>query len=145
MPVQLGYIAGLQEIYARRVGIYGPLPASMGCLDQLRVLSMGNNKISGCIPTTLGNLHHLQRIVLHQNKLSGVVPPVLSRLGCIVNLAGNPLLLHGDDVPYLEKQALLQLFRSTGGYNWVSNVGWHDGTLPVSQWYKVNKLLNKRH
>jgi hypothetical protein len=137
LPVQLGYIAGLQEIYARRVGIYGPLPASMGCLDQLRVLSMGNNKISGCIPKSLGNLNHLQRIVLHQNKLSGAVPKVLARLGCIVNLAGNPLLVHGEDVPYIEKQALLQLFRSTGGYNWSSNVGWEDGTLPVSQWYKV--------
>ena len=137
LPLQLGYVAGLQEIYARRVGIYGPLPPTIGCLDHLRVLSMGNNKISGPIPTTLGNLHHLQRIVLHQNKLSGAVPKALSRLGCIVNLAGNPLLQHGDDVPPVEKQALLDLFHSTGGMHWVCNVGWVDSVAPVSQWYKV--------
>lgn len=145
VPVQLGYISGLQEIYARRVGIYGSLPSSIGCLDQLRVLSMGNNKISGSIPKTLGDLHHLQRIVLHQNRLSGVVPKVLSRLGCIVNLAGNPLLIHGDDVPHIEKYALQQLFRETGGSNWVSNVGWAEGTAPVSQWYKVGVLGSNVH
>ena len=145
LPVQLGYIAGLQEIYARRVGIYGSLPASMGCLEQLRVLSMGNNKISGCIPKTLGDLHHLQRIVLHQNRLSGVVPRVLSHLGCIVNLAGNPLLIHGDDVPCLEKLALQHLFHDTGGSNWISNMGWVDGTVPVSQWYKVGVLGSNVH
>jgi len=145
LPVQLGYISGLQEIYARRVGIYGPLPATLGCLDQLRVLSMGNNKISGCIPKSLGNLHHLQRIVLHQNRLSGVVPSILSHLGCIVNLAGNPLLIHGDDVPYLEKLALQQLYRDTGGPNWVSNLGWNEGTMPVSQWYKVGVLGSNVH
>jgi hypothetical protein len=145
LPVQLGYISGLQEVYARRVGIYGSIPATMGCLDQLRVLSMGNNKISGIIPKTLGDLHHLQRIVLHQNKLCGVVPKVLARLGCIVNLAGNPLLIHGDDVPHEEKLALLQLYHCTGGGDWVSNLGWVDGMCPVSQWYKVGVLGSNVH
>jgi hypothetical protein len=51
---------------------------------------MGNNRICGNLPDTLGQLSNLQRIVLHQNRLTGAVPQSLSRLGCIVNLAGNP-------------------------------------------------------
>ena len=47
LPRQLGFIVGLQEIYARRVGLIGRLPHELGELDQLRVLSMGNNQLCG--------------------------------------------------------------------------------------------------
>lgn len=69
--VAKGYVTGLQELYARRVGLVGELPAELGELRQLRVLSMGNNRICGSLPPSLGRLTNLQRIVLHQNKLSG--------------------------------------------------------------------------
>jgi hypothetical protein len=72
---------------------------------------MGNNHLSGELPETLGNLRNLQRIVLHQNNLRGPVPPALGELGCIVNLAGNPLLHHGEDVPSGERKALVELFQ----------------------------------
>jgi hypothetical protein len=39
------------------------------------------------------------------------VPPTLGELGCIVNLAGNPLLHHGEDVPAGERKALVELFQ----------------------------------
>lgn len=54
----------------------------------------------------IGELRNLQRIVLHQNNLRGPVPPALGELGCIVNLAGNPLLHHGDDVPVNERYCI---------------------------------------
>ena len=47
LPLQLGYVSGLQELYARRVGLTGNLPWELGELSELRVLSMGNNKICG--------------------------------------------------------------------------------------------------
>lgn len=84
---------------------------------------MGNNKLSGRLPHTLGRLRHLQRIVLHQNKLTGVVPSTLWDLGCIVNLAGNRGLEHGEDVPLLERQALVDLYRSTHGSQWACSSG----------------------
>ena len=34
-------------MYARRVGLIGRLPAELGMLTQLRVLSMGNNQLCG--------------------------------------------------------------------------------------------------
>jgi hypothetical protein len=136
LPYQIGFISGLKELYARRVGLYGVLPAELGLLKQLRVLSMGNNHLHGPLPKSLGNLKHLQRIVLHQNRLSGEVPADLAHLKCIVNLAGNPNLQHGPDVPEAERHALCSLYRSTRGENWVCKAGWL-APEPVSTWYKV--------
>ena len=138
LPRQIGYIVGLYEIYARRVGLRGRLPAELGQLRNLRVLSMGNNHLSGELPITLGELKNLQRIVLHQNNLRGPVPPSLGELGCIVNLAGNPLLHHGADVPNRERKALVDLYTHTRGAGWNTKNYWCTAH-PVAKWYKVRK------
>lgn len=54
LPRQIGYIVGLYEIYARRVGLRGRIPAELGQLKNLRVLSMGNNHLCGELPASLG-------------------------------------------------------------------------------------------
>lgn len=144
LPHQIGFISGLKELYARRVGLSGVLPVELGLLKHLRVLSMGNNHLHGPLPKTLGHLTRLQRIVLHQNRLSGVVPAELSQLECIVNLAGNPNLMHGPDVPAAERQALGALFMATQGDNWVCKAGWR-GPNAVSSWYKVGVLGSHVH
>ncbi|KAJ1419176.1 hypothetical protein B484DRAFT_453487 [Ochromonadaceae sp. CCMP2298] len=144
LPRQMGYIVGLYEIYARRVGLRGRIPAELGQLKYLRVLSMGNNHLTGELPETLGNLRNLQRIVLHQNNLRGPVPPALGELGCIVNLAGNPLLHHGEDVPAGERKALVELFQATQGGGWLTKTNWCTAE-PVAKWYKVGVLSSHVH
>jgi hypothetical protein len=144
LPHQIGYIVGLQEIYARRVGLGGRIPKELGQLSQLRVLSMGNNHLYGELPAALGALKNLQRIVLHQNNLQGVVPASLGQLGCIVNLAGNPRLLHGEDVPLFEKEALMDLFAATKGSRWSTKTHWCS-TQHVAKWYKVGVLTSHVH
>ena len=98
---------------------------------------MGNNNITGPIPRTLIALRNLQRIVLHQNSLSGIVPTELGELGCIVNLAGNVNLEHGVDVPLVERNALIDLYKSTKGNKWISKTNWLTDE-PVHKWYKVS-------
>jgi hypothetical protein len=144
LPHQIGYISGLQEIYARRVGLGGRIPKQLGSLAHLRVLSMGNNRLSGPLPASLGQLKHLQRIVLHQNNLQGAVPEVLGELGCIVNLAGNPRLEYGPDVPAAERDALIDLFLATRGPRWSAKTNWNS-SKPVSKWYKVGVLSSHVH
>lgn len=144
LPRQIGYISGLQEIYARRVGLQGRLPSELGELQHLRVLSMGNNYLCGELPSSLTRLRKLQRIVLHQNRLSGVVPRGFASLGCIVNLAGNPDLEFGDDVPLSERSALATLYQAAGGDGWLSRSKWCS-PRPVSQWYKVGVLDSHVH
>lgn len=136
LPYQIGYISGLQEIYARRVGLSGTIPKEIGELCELRVLSMGNNRLTGHLPESLGQLSNLQRIVLHQNNLIGEVPQVLGEMGCIVNLAGNPRLEYGEDVTAPEREALIELFYVTKGHRWTNRTNWTTRT-PVCKWYKV--------
>lgn len=142
LPRQIGYIVGLYEIYARRVGLRGRIPAELGQLKNLRVLSMGNNHLCGELPASLGELQNLQRIVLHQNNLRGPVPLSLGELGCIVNLAGNPLLHHGDDVPAHERLALVELYNATRGVSWSTKNYWCTAQ-PVAKWYKVGRVLSR--
>lgn len=144
LPHQIGYISGLQEIYARRVGLSGKIPKQLGELMHLRVLSMGNNRLTGELPDCLGKLKHLQRIVLHQNNLIGKVPDSFDSLGCIVNLAGNPRLEHGSDVPPVERQALIQIFYATNGNHWNTKIHWNSDQ-PVAKWYKVGVLSSHVH
>ena len=42
---------------------------------------------------------------------------------CQVNLAGNPFLQHGPDVPSEERDALRALYTSTHGEGWSCNTG----------------------
>lgn len=144
LPRQIGYISGLQEIYARRVGLQGRLPHELGELEHLRVLSMGNNYLCGELPASLTRLRNLQRIVLHQNCLTGHVPRGFARLGCIVNLAGNPHLEFGEDVPEVERAALMDVYTQSSGPGWLHKTNWTSGK-PVSAWYKVGVLDSHVH
>jgi hypothetical protein len=144
IPLQIGYISGLQEIYARRVGLRGCLPDELGELSHLRVLSMGNNRLCGQLPPSLGLLTNLQRIVLHQNCLTGRVPDALGRLGCIVNLAGNLGLDPGPEVPSAQREALIDIFNATSGRRWNTKTNWLT-SLPVCNWYKVGVLSSNVH
>jgi hypothetical protein len=99
LPYQIGYISGLQEIYARRVGLSGKIPKELGELFYLRVLSMGNNRLTGKVPECLGKLQFLQRIVLHQNALGKLLQLlslgfliVISFLSFLVYISSNSLL-----------------------------------------------------
>lgn len=70
----------------------------------------------------------------------GLVPPEFSELGCIVNLAGNPKLEHGPDVPAEERQALVDIFATTNGNRWNNKTNWNSA-LPVAKWYKVTNTF----
>ena len=70
LPRQIGYIVGLYEIYARRVGLRGRIPAELGQLKNLRVLSMGNNHLCGELPASLGMVANVSIFI--DKKYSGV-------------------------------------------------------------------------
>ena len=76
--------------------------------------------------------------------MSGAVPIEFDTLGCIVNLAGNRKLLHGDDVPNNERLALNKFYRTTDGTAWCTSTNWNT-SLPVSTWYKVGVLASHVH
>ncbi len=71
----------------------GSLPASLGQLDALEVLSLDRNSLSGSLPAELGNLSKLTRLAMNRNQLSGSIPSELGQLSklSIIGLARNQL------------------------------------------------------
>ena len=58
----------------------GGIPATMGNLTNLEILSLDDNQLSGTIPTELGNLTNLEFLYLNDNQLSGTIPTELENL-----------------------------------------------------------------
>ena len=55
----------------------GPIPAELGNLKSLEVLTLFENQLSGRIPAELGNLPRLTVLGLFDNQLTGCVPAEL--------------------------------------------------------------------
>ncbi|KAF5946817.1 hypothetical protein HYC85_017045, partial [Camellia sinensis] len=55
-------------------GFSGPIPETIGSLQQLSILSLSSNSFSGPIPPSMGNLFNLYWLDLTGNKLSGAIP-----------------------------------------------------------------------
>lgn len=79
----------------------GPIPASLGSLDQLEVLNFSRNYVSGTIPKELGNLANLQELDLSGNDIGGEIPAELGRLGNLKTLDLNGNDLWGNIPPEL--------------------------------------------
>ena len=58
----------------------GMIPAELGTLTSLEVLSLGGNQLTGPIPTWLGSLTSLETLYLSENQLTGMIPPELGSL-----------------------------------------------------------------
>jgi len=83
------------------------LPAEIGDLKELRLLSVSNNQLV-CLPTSIQKLNRLQRLYLDGNNLSEL-PAEIGALGELRNLyvGGNPLTI--DAIKFalkLEKRGL---------------------------------------
>ena len=74
-------------------GLSGEIPAKLGRLANLEVLSLDDNQLSGEIPSELGGLSELKTLSLANNQLSGAISPELGVLTKLeeLKLAGNNL------------------------------------------------------
>ena len=72
----------------------GPIPAELGNLEDLTVLSISGNMLTGAIPAQLGELASLEELYLSHNQLSGAIPAELGALSVLEQLEihNNPLL-----------------------------------------------------
>ena len=83
IPPELGKLKKLKKLWLGGNDLES-IPAELGNLDSLVLLSMHNNRLSGSIPPELGNLSSLEHLILYANQLTGSIPPELGNLSSLV-------------------------------------------------------------
>ncbi len=93
LPAELGDLPRLRVLSLIRNGLGGPIPAELGKLADLRVLDLRDNRLTGRIPPELGELPRLASLWLPVNRLEGPIPAELGSLATLqqLNLSGNRL------------------------------------------------------
>ena len=77
MPLELGNLTDLRELWLSDNKLAGEIPPELGNLSELVVLDIERNRLNGYIPAELGNLSKIGAIYLSENQLDGGIPPDL--------------------------------------------------------------------
>ena len=93
IPAELGSLTELTVLSLSDNGLTGTIPPQLGTLTRLQQLSLSNNRLAGTIPAELGRLSSLSDLFLSDNDLTGTIP---SELGSLANL--QRLLLGDNDL-----------------------------------------------
>ncbi|XP_021656469.2 LRR receptor-like serine/threonine-protein kinase EFR [Hevea brasiliensis] len=110
IPVELGSLLKLQEIYLEVNNLIGTLPPSFENPSPLEKLYAYQNLLNGNLPETLGQLMSLKVLTIFENGFSGTIPPSIFNLSSIETvdfLFGNDLT---GRVPSLNKLHGLSVF-----------------------------------
>ena len=92
IPAELGDLSNLKLLSLANNQLTGDIPAELGDLSNLHLLWLANNQLTGDIPAELGNLANLQFLYLWGNQLTGSIP---AELGNLTNL--KQLILSGNN------------------------------------------------
>ncbi|KAH9666173.1 protein kinase domain-containing protein [Citrus sinensis] len=80
LPLEIGNLKVLVELYLSRNNLSGDIPTTIGGLKNLQNLSLGDNNLQGSIPNSIGDLISLECLDLSNNILSGIIPSSLEKL-----------------------------------------------------------------
>ena len=130
--VQTDSIGRVTTLDLNRNGLSGSIPSTLGLLQNLKKLSIGNNALSGRLPLSL------VAVPLEEFDYTGTSLCVVDDPDFEEWLAGIPLHT-GSEIPcepLTDRDILLSLYWSTGGPSWTNVEGWLTHA-PISTWYGV--------
>ena len=86
IPAELGLLAHLFLLSLSGNDLSGQIPSEMGDLGDLAILSLSGNNLNGAIPHELGDIPYLIILDLSSNQLTGEIPPELGKLTDLLEL-----------------------------------------------------------
>ena len=92
IPAELGSLASIRILSLADNELEGPIPAELGEMSSLEELYLSNNRLTGSIPAELGDLSNLSLLWFFDNELAGVIPAELGKLSGLKEL----LLSHNE-------------------------------------------------
>jgi hypothetical protein len=147
IPSELSNLKSLTYLYLGLNSLTGTIPSELGNLTKLTQLLLFSNSLTGTIPSELGNLTNLTRLYLNNNSLTGSIPSELGNLtklatfsytgNSITGSIPNGLGSEGPKISSIERNALVALYNSTDGANWVDNSGWMGAAGTECVWFGV--------
>ncbi|XP_058762504.1 probable LRR receptor-like serine/threonine-protein kinase At3g47570 [Vicia villosa] len=75
IPAELGGLVGLTLLSMVGNQFEGNIPTTFGKFQKMQMLDLNGNKLSGDIPSSIGNLTQLYKLDLHLNMFEGNIPP----------------------------------------------------------------------
>ena len=84
IPAWVGGLADLEVLTLWRTNRTGSLPPWLGNLPNLGYLWLNDNDLTGPLPAELGRLANLRELSLGDNRLTGPIPAALTNLGELV-------------------------------------------------------------
>jgi len=129
----------LKQLYLGHNQISGKIPAELGLLVGLILLTMESNRFVGVIPTTFGKFQKMQILYLGENKLSGDMPPFIGNLSQLYDLELAHNMFQGNIPPSIGNCQNLQLLDLS--YNKFN------GSIPLEVFSlsSLRNLLNLSH
>ncbi|MBP7213126.1 MAG: leucine-rich repeat domain-containing protein, partial [Anaerolineaceae bacterium] len=93
IPAALGNLSNLELLTLGFNQLTGSIPSSLGNLSNLEILNLQSNQLTGSIPANLGSLTNLDTLYLYNNQLTGSIPSSLGNLSNLdyLGLAFNQL------------------------------------------------------
>lgn len=97
LPAEIGNLPELKVLSIESNNLLsGNIPDQIGNLVNLEILSFWENNLSGSIPASIGNCTKLELFSLEDNQLTGSIPAEFSNLTMVNSLWLNGNLLSGD-------------------------------------------------
>ena len=99
IPAELGNLTNLEVLTFSDNNLTGQVPAKLGNLKNVASLDFSNNNLTGQIPAELGNLANLVMLDLSNNNLAGPIPQSLTELTALTrfHFRGTGLCVPSDD------------------------------------------------
>lgn len=162
IPTALAQITTLEGLWLQENSLTGTLPQQIGQLSNLKCLRLNNNGLTGDIPDSLINLVSLadptecpfvrvtDGLDLGNNHFNTDVDSELSTFLSVkdpdwketqTSIGETSTFscsqLNVTEIPTIECEALVALYNSTDGPNWITKTNWLETTLSPCTWYRV--------